>query len=190
MQAHLYGPGPRTSDNLHALEVATYDGERFWVGNDEEAELESMIAAGGRKGEIYAQLRDLREAGLGATAFPPGGKDHGPGWEDSAVPPSRLGDYLRDLRELCDKHGLIGAMYGHFGEGCVHSRMSFDLRTAEGLAIYRTFLEEAADLVVAYGGSVSGEHGDGQQPAELLDRQFSPRIMEAMREFKRIWDPA
>jgi FAD/FMN-containing dehydrogenase/Fe-S oxidoreductase len=369
VQAHLYGPGPRTSDNLQAMEVLTYDGERFWVGVDEEADLERIIAAGGRKGEIYAKLRDLRdryaddiragftpveemprrvsgynldellpergfnvaralagteatcvtalnatllltpglfhrstvivqydnvieaarhvtqildwrpigleaidhllvqdqqqegmhlaglhelprrdsqgawlmvqfgtdskqeceerveefttwlredleyepdrvvvsrsvqdggnsetlwairEGGLGSTAFPPDGRDHWPGWEDSAVPPGSLADYLRDLRRLYAKHDLRGAMYGHFGEGCVHSRISFDLRTAEGLRTYRTFMEEAADLVVSYGGSVSGEHGDGQQRAELLAKQYGPRLIEAMREFKRIWDP-
>jgi FAD/FMN-containing dehydrogenase/Fe-S oxidoreductase len=368
VQAHLYGPGPRTSDNVQALEVLTYDGERFWVGVNEEEDLDRIIAAGGRKGEIYGQLRDLRdhyaddiragfrpvtevprrvsgynldellpergfnvaralvgtegtcatvlnatllltpglfhrttvivqydgvaeaaehveeilqwrpigleaidgqlvqdqqqerkhlsglhelprrdvrggwlmvqfgaesseecadrvdefthwlrddmgydhdrivvsrsvqdggnsetlwsirEGGLGATAFPPDG-DHWPGWEDSAVPPGALGSYLRDLQALYDKHGLRGAMYGHFGEGCVHSRISFDLRSAEGLGRYRRFMEEAADLVVSYGGSLSGEHGDGQQRAELLDRQYGPTLMQAMHEFKCIWDP-
>lgn len=108
-------------------------------------------------------------------------------WEDSAVPPPRLGDYLRDLCELYEKHGLRGAFDGHFGEGCIHSRVSFDLRHADGLRTYRSFMEEAADLVVSYGGSLSGEHGDGQQRAELLDKQFGPRLIEAMREFKRIW---
>ncbi|HET7405922.1 MAG TPA: FAD-linked oxidase C-terminal domain-containing protein [Mycobacteriales bacterium] len=369
VQSHLYGPGPRTSDNVHAMEVVTYDGERFWVGVDEEDRLDEIIAAGGRKGEIYAQLRDLRdryadairagypsvdemprrvsgynldellpekgfnvaralvgtestcatalnvtllltpamlmrtlvvvqfedictagdlvqeivdkwkpigleaidhvliedqqaldinvhdleelprpgehawllvqfgadeaadserqaaefcawltadkgfepdrmvlakskqeggnsedfwairESGLGSTAFPPDGTDHWPGWEDSAVPPPRVGDYLRDLKRLYRKHGLRGAMYGHLGQGCIHSRISFDLRTEQGLKTYRAFMEEAADLVTSYGGSLSGEHGDGQQRAELLDRQYGPELMAAMREFKRIWDP-
>ncbi|MDN5746996.1 MAG: FAD-binding protein [Pseudonocardia sp.] len=369
VQAHFYGPGPRTSDNTHALEIVTYDGERFWVGNDEEDQLTATIAAGGRKGEIYAKLRDLRdryaddiragypsvdvlprrvsgynldellpekgfnvaravvgtegtcavalnatllltpglyerttvlvqypgvaeaathvseimawrpigleavdellvhdqqlkalniagihelprrddggawlmvqfgadtkeesvgraealvawlrdekgydadrmvlsksvqeggdsedlwairEAGLGSTAFPPDGDDHWPGWEDSAVPPDRVGDYVRDLQQLYAKHGLRGAMYGHLGEGCIHSRISFDLRTADGLRTYRAFLEEAGDLIAAYGGTMSGEHGDGQQRAELLDKQYGPRLMTAMREFKAIWDP-
>jgi Fe-S oxidoreductase len=131
----------------------------------------------------------VREGGLGATAFPPNDIDHWPGWEDSAVPPERFGDYIRALREVLKRHGLRGQMYGHFGQGCLHSRISFDLRTAEGVATYRAFLEEAADLVVSFGGSLSGEHGDGQQRAELLDRQYGPEVMEAMREFKRIWDP-
>ncbi|HET9101871.1 MAG TPA: FAD-linked oxidase C-terminal domain-containing protein, partial [Solirubrobacteraceae bacterium] len=370
VQAQLYGPGPRTSDNVEAMEIVTHDGARFWVGVDEEDQLEEIIAAGGRKGEIYAQLRELRdryadqirerytpvaelprrvsgynldellpergfnvaralvgtegtcatalqvtlkltpallqrtlvvveydtiagaaehvmeildfkpiglealdhrliedeaelgkhvselaelprrdrphaawllvqfgaddaeeseataerfrdwlvdekgyaperikivpsqqegghsgdlwqvrEGGLGATAFPPDGKDHWPGWEDSAVPPQRLGPYLRDLQALYDKHGYRGAFYGHFGQGCIHSRIDFDLRTAEGIANYRAFLEEAADLCVAYGGSLSGEHGDGQQRAELLVKQYGEEMLEAMREFKRIWDP-
>ncbi len=370
VQSQLYGPGPRTSDNTEALEVVTYDGERFWVGVDEEDQLDDIIAAGGRKGEIYAQLRDLRdkyadairagfkpaeelprrvsgynldellpergfnvaralvgtestcatvlqatlkltpamlrrtlvvvrcpdapsagdmcqeiidrwrpigleavddmlvddqvqenmntqsleelpgrersgtwlmvqfgsdddeetedrarefrdwvcsekgaedsdvsiirsseqggdsgrlwairEGGLGATAFPPDQHDHWPGWEDSAVPPPVVGDYIRDLKKLYAEHGLRGAMYGHFGQGCIHSRISFDLRTADGVSNYREFMEKAADLVVSYGGTLSGEHGDGQQRAELLVRQYGPELMDAMREFKRIWDP-
>ncbi len=87
------------------------------------------------------------------------------------------------------KHGIEGAMYGHFAQGCIHSRMSFDLRSAEGIATYRAFMEDAADLVTSYGGSVSGEHGDGQQRGELLERQYGPELIRAMREFKRIWDP-
>ena len=326
VQAQLYGPGPRTSDNVHALEVVTYDGTRFWVGNGEEDRLDEIIAKGDRKGQVYAALRDLRdryadqirarypsvtqlprrvsgynldellpekgfnvaraltgtestcvtvlratlmltpallertlvvvgypeladaaehcmeiierwrpiglealdeelieeqqqqhkhvddiaelprdgsrawllvqfgadtaqdsedtarrfaewltrkkrydpgriviaeskqeggwsqdiweirEGGLGSTAFARG-EDNWPGWEDSAVPPDKLGGYVVDLRELMNRHGLKGAMYGHFGQGCIHCRLSFDLRTAGGLANYRTFMEEAADLV-------------------------------------------
>jgi FAD/FMN-containing dehydrogenase/Fe-S oxidoreductase len=369
IQAHLYGPGPRTSDNTHALEIVTYDGARFWVGNNEEDKLDAIIAQGGRKGEIYAALRDLRdeyaddiragfpnvdemprrvsgynldellpekgcnvaralvgtestcavaltatmmltpamlhrsvvvvafdsvadagdmapemmtfkpiglevvdrllvhdqeltgtnaagraalprtqsagawlmvqfgsddprdsldqaekfvrwlkkkkrvdddrivlsrskqdggnsaelwavrEAGLGSTAFPVDSGNHWPGWEDSAVPPQRVGDYVRDLQRLYAQYGLHGAMYGHLGEGCIHSRISFDLRHKDGLKTYRHFLEAAGDLVAAYGGSMSGEHGDGQQRAELLIKQYGPRLMEAMRRFKLIWDP-
>jgi FAD/FMN-containing dehydrogenase/Fe-S oxidoreductase len=368
VQSQLYGPGPRTSDNVHALEIVTYDGARFWVGNGEEDQLESIIAAGGRKGEIYAALRDLRdkyagqiragfrpvtdvprrvsgynldellpergfnvaraltgtestcvtvlqavlmltpallqrtlvvvgypalgeaaehcseiierwrpiglealdeeliqaqvtqhmhvsdiaelpkdgsqawllvqfgadseedsvrtahefaewmakekgyaedrilvmksaqeggqsqdiweirEGGLGSTAFARG-EDNWPGWEDSAVPPDAIGHYVVDLRELLNRHGIKGAMYGHFGQGCIHCRLSFDLRHADGIANYRAFLEQAADLVVRYGGSLSGEHGDGQQRAELLEKQYGPELLQAMREFKRIWDP-
>ena len=370
VQSQFYGPGPRTSDNVEALEVVTYDGHRFWVGCDEEDDLDRIIAEGGRKGAIYRQLRDLRdryadqiragfqdvdelprrvsgfnldellpergfnvaralvgtegtcatvlnatlkltpslheralvvvayrdiahagdaipsimanfrpialeaidhllfedereqhmkeqgldqlpsrpgdrawllvqfgsddpddardqarefkrwledeaevehgsvgiyeseqlggdtealwqvrEGGLGATAFPPDGRDHWPGWEDSAVPPERVGAYIRDLQDLYDRYGYRGAMYGHLGQGCIHSRISFDLRSPEGVRQYRAFMEEAADLVVSYGGTLSGEHGDGQQKAELLERQFGADLIQAMRDFKRIWDP-
>jgi FAD/FMN-containing dehydrogenase/Fe-S oxidoreductase len=371
VQSQIYGPGPRTSDNTEALEVVTYDGERFWVGVDEEDRLDEIIAAGGRKGEVYAQLRalrdrysdlirermrpvtemprrvsgfnldellpergfnvaralvgtestcvtvteavlkltpallmrtlvvveyddlpaagadvadivekfkpiglegldkeliedqiaqhlhvstieelpregqgdawllvqfgadtaeesqeqarrfvdwcrtergmagdriltmksaeegghsseiwEIRESGLGATAFPPGERDHWPGWEDSAVAPTDVGDYLRELRALQDKYGLKGATYGHFGQGCIHSRISFDLTHADGVRAYRRFLDDASDLVVKYSGSLSGEHGDGQQRAEFLVKQYGEELVDAMREFKRIWDPA
>jgi FAD/FMN-containing dehydrogenase/Fe-S oxidoreductase len=370
VQAQLYGPGPRFSDCVEELEVVTYDGERFRVGVGEEERLGEIIAAGGRKGEIYGRLRDLRdryaevirermqpvdvlprrvsgfnldellpergfnvaralvgtestcvtfteaeiklmpgmymrtlviveydelpragedirdiidcfrpiglegidkelihdlseegkhassigelpeadhgdawllvqfgadtaeeservaqdfcawlqdekgydrsrisivrseqegghsgdiwqirEGGLGATAFPPDGQDHWPGWEDSAVPPDKVAPYLRDLRTLYDKYGYVGSTYGHFGQGCIHSRIDFDLRHADGLRRYRAFLEEAGDLCISYGGTLSGEHGDGQQRAELLEKQYGPELVEAFREFKRIWDP-
>jgi FAD/FMN-containing dehydrogenase/Fe-S oxidoreductase len=368
VQSQHYGPGPRTSDNVESLEILTYDGARFRVGVREEEALDAIVAAGGRKGEIYAKLRDLRdrygdlireryrpvtevprrvsgynldellpelgfnvaraltgtegtcvtvleaelkltpalfdrtlvvvqypdiasagdhvteimgfkpiglealdheliedqlakhlhvqaidalpgghgdawllvqfgadskqesedragelvewmrsekgyageriavfesvqegghsdaiweirEGGLGSTAFPRDGVDHWPGWEDSAVPPERVGEYLRKLQALYDEHGLRGAFYGHFGQGCIHSRISFDLRHADGIATYRRFLERAADLVISLGGSLSGEHGDGQQRAELLERQYGRELIDAMREFKRIWDP-
>jgi FAD/FMN-containing dehydrogenase/Fe-S oxidoreductase len=367
VQSQIYGPGPRTADNVCELEIVTYDGERLTVGVGEEARLEEIIAGGGRKGEIYAKLRDLRdryaaairagypsveevprrvsgynldellpekgfnvaralvgtegtcvnvlsatlmltpallcrttvvveyddifdagthvpeimefkpialealdsqliedqqqlgmntedlqqlprlgdnawllvqfgadsaqdsiaqaerfcswlrdekgyaedrikvfrseqeggesstvwevrESGLGSTAFPEDG-DHWPGWEDSAVPPGRIGDYLRELKGLLDAHGIKTQFYGHFGQGCIHGRASFDLRTPAGLRTYRAFMEQAGDLVVRYGGSLSGEHGDGQQRAELLEKQYGRELMDAMREFKRIWDP-
>jgi FAD/FMN-containing dehydrogenase/Fe-S oxidoreductase len=365
VQSQFYGHGPRTSDNVHSLEIVTYDGVRMWVGETTDDELRAIVAAGGRRGEIYAGLDELRrrhehlirerfappstlprrvsgynldellpengfnvaralvgtegtvatvlqarllltpallsralvvvaypdiceaadqvpwimehrpialeaidhvlfrdeqqermhpselselpasdrdgawllvefgadsreeadeqakrfvssalghgcaeseiklfedprqeqrlwavrEAGLGATAFTPDGRDHWPGWEDSAVPPERCGDYLRDLKKLYAKHGYHGAFYGHIGQGCIHSRIDFDLRSAEGIARYRAFVEEAADLCASYGGSLSGEHGDGQARAELLDRQYGPEVVDAFREFKRIWDP-
>ncbi len=133
---------------------------------------------------------EVRKAGLGATAFPPPERTpHWPGWEDSAVPPERVGDYVRDLKGLYRKYGYVGAFYGHFGQGCVHSRIDFDLQSEEGIATYRRFVEEAADLVVSHGGSLSGEHGDGQARGELLERMYGPELTEAFREFKRIWDP-
>lgn len=140
--------------------------------------------------EEQAVVWEARESGLGATAFVPGEHDTWPGWEDSAVPPDRVGDYLRDLRKLYDKYGYDAALYGHFGQGCVHTRIDFELRTAKGLATYRAFAQEAADIVVnRYGGSISGEHGDGQARGELLERMYGPELIEAFREFKSIWDP-
>jgi Fe-S oxidoreductase len=134
-------------------------------------------------------LWKVREAGLGATAGLPGRPDTWEGWEDAAVPPDRLGDYLRDFRALLARYGYRASTYGHFGDGCVHTRIPFDLRTERGIAEFRTFVEEASDLVVRYGGSLSGEHGDGQSKAELLEKQFGPEILAAFRRFKRAWDP-
>jgi FAD/FMN-containing dehydrogenase/Fe-S oxidoreductase len=131
----------------------------------------------------------VREGGLGATAFLPGKEDTYEGWEDSAVPPERIGDYLRDLQRLASRHGYESSLYGHYGNGCVHARWNFDLSSKPGLAKYRAFVEEAADLVVSYGGSISGEHGDGQSRAELLPKMFGPELVEAFRGFKSIWDP-
>jgi FAD/FMN-containing dehydrogenase/Fe-S oxidoreductase len=365
VQSQFYGQGPRTSDNVHSLEVVTYDGLRMWVGETSEEELQAVVDAGGRRGQIYGDLRDLvrrygplirerfpspeklprrvsgynldellpengfnlaralvgtegtcatvlqarlhltpamlsralvvvafgdicvaadqvpwilehrpigleamdnvlfedemkqkmhttqlarlpahdrdggwlfvefgadtaeeadeaaqafaaearrrgvgddeltivedpkreaglwlvREGGLGATSFPPDGRDYWPGWEDSAVPPERVGDYLRDLKKLEAKYDYHGSMYGHVGQGCIHTSTDFDLRSKEGIEKWRAFMEEAADLVVGYGGTLSGEHGDGQARAELLPKQYGEEIVDAFREFKRIWDP-
>jgi FAD/FMN-containing dehydrogenase/Fe-S oxidoreductase len=131
----------------------------------------------------------VREAGLGATAFVPGRPDTYEGWEDSAVPPERVGDYLRELGKLAGKYGYESAMYGHYGQGCIHARWNFDLKTAHGIATYRRFLDEASDLVLRLGGSLSGEHGDGQSRAELLPKMFGDELVGAFREFKSIWDP-
>jgi FAD/FMN-containing dehydrogenase/Fe-S oxidoreductase len=131
----------------------------------------------------------VREAGLGATAHVDRDRPTWEGWEDSAVPPEKLGVYLRKFRQLLESHGLHGDLYGHFGQGCVHTRIDFDLETAEGIRTYRSFVEAAADLVVSLGGSLSGEHGDGQSRGELLPRMFGPELMAAFRRFKEIWDP-
>lgn len=131
----------------------------------------------------------LREEGLGATAKIPGEPENHEGWEDSAVPPEKLGDYLRNLQTLLDKYRYKGALYGHFGEGCVHTRLTFDLKTPGGIETFRSFLADAADLVVSHGGSLSGEHGDGQARGELLPHMFDEQTIEAFQEFKRIWDP-
>ncbi len=135
-------------------------------------------------------LWQVREAGLGTAARSPGTRDAWPGWEDSAVAPDRLADYLRDLHALCERSGYgRPALYGHFGQACIHTRIPFDLDTAEGTTASRRFLEQAADLVVSYGGSLSGEHGDGQGRGELLPRMFSPALIEAFAGFKAIFDP-
>ena len=136
------------------------------------------------------QLWEAREAGLGATAYPPLASPTHPGWEDAAVAPDRLGDYLRDYTDLLRRHGLgETAVYGHFGQGCVHCRIPFDLGTAGGVAEFRSFLVEAAHLVASYDGSLSGEHGDGQARGELLPIMFGERIVAAFGELKALFDP-
>jgi Fe-S oxidoreductase len=132
----------------------------------------------------------VRRSGLGATAHVPGKKITWEGWEDASVPPEKLGGYLRDFRKLLDKYDYEGDLYGHFGQGCVHTRIDFDLETAEGIKTFRTFLDEAADLVVSYGGSLSGEHGDGQSKAAMLPKMYGDEMIRAFEEFKTIWDPA
>jgi FAD/FMN-containing dehydrogenase/Fe-S oxidoreductase len=134
-------------------------------------------------------LWEVRESGLGATAFVPGEPDTWPGWEDSAVAPEKLGGYLRELRALYDKYQYNPALYGHFGQGCVHCRVDFDLTSRDGIRKWRSFLEEATDLCAKYGGSFSGEHGDGQARAEFLHKMFGEELIQAFREFKSIWDP-
>jgi len=139
-----------------------------------------------RKKDVWA----AREAGLGATAYPPIGPDTHEGWEDAAIPPDRLGDYLRDFRNLLSRYGYGSAsLYGHFGQGCVHTRIPFDLTTAGGIATYRSFVTEGAHLVVDYGGSLSGEHGDGQSRGELLPIMFGDRVIEAFEKTKALFDP-
>ena len=135
------------------------------------------------------RMWEVRESSLGVTSHVPGEPLRWEGWEDSAVAPDKLGNYLRDLRKLMQAYSYEGSFYGHFGHACVHTRMDFDLETEEGIKKFRRFMEEAADLVVGYGGSLSGEHGDGQARAELLPRMFGPELVQAFREFKAIWDP-
>jgi len=135
------------------------------------------------------QAWDVRESALGATSHVPGEPPGWEGWEDAAVTPDKLGTYLRDLHKLMQGYGYRSALYGHFGHACVHMRINFDLESAQGIAKYRKFVEEAADLVISYGGSLSGEHGDGQSRAELLPKMFGPELVQAFREFKALWDP-
>jgi len=146
------------------------------------------------KGTIQ-RLWTIRETGASAVSLNRGesydkrGPDPVVGWEDAAVDPLRLGDYLREFQALIDRCGYRTSLYGHFGDGCIHARINFELRTPEGLAHWRGFLRDAADLVVKYGGSLSGEHGDGQAKAEFLPAMYGEELMAAMREFKSIWDP-
>jgi FAD/FMN-containing dehydrogenase/Fe-S oxidoreductase len=358
LMAQFYGPGARTSDNTHRLEILTYDGLRMWVGPTSDAEFEAIVAAGGRRADLYLALRRLRdrhadairtrypkiprrvsgynldellpergfnvaralvgtestcvtilqaelilipeprarsllvlgypdvytagdhvpdllafrpiglegiddrliadmkkarihpedtallpdgkgwllvefggdskdesdarareamaalrartspptmrlfddpaqeatlwrvrESGLGATAHVPDAPVTWEGWEDSAVPPDRVGGYLRDLRKLFDAYGYGCALYGHFGQGCIHTRVDFDLQSARGIEKYKAFMDEATTLVVSYGGSLSGEHGDGQSRAQFLPKMFGDELVAAFREFKTIWDP-
>jgi Fe-S oxidoreductase len=119
----------------------------------------------------------------------PGEKDTWPGWEDSAVAPEKVGHYLRDLGKLYDEYDYNPSLYGHFGQGCIHCRVDFDLTSEAGIHKYRAFMEDATDLIVLYGGSFSGEHGDGQARAEFLGKIFGPELIDAFREFKSIWDP-
>jgi FAD/FMN-containing dehydrogenase/Fe-S oxidoreductase len=164
-----------------------------------ESQARSLIDALNRKvsppnvrlyaGQQAQRIWEIREASLGATSHVPGEPLNWEGWEDAAVAPEKLGAYLRDLRKMMAAFGYKGSLYGHFGHGCVHTRLNFDLQSKDGIAKFRKFVEEAADLVVGYGGSLSGEHGDGQARAELLPKMFGPELMQAFRKFKSAWDP-
>jgi FAD/FMN-containing dehydrogenase len=131
----------------------------------------------------------IRESGPRAASNAPGQPPRWEGWDDSAVAPGKLGGYLRELRALLNEFEYDAAYYGHFGHGCIHMQTSFDLQSEPGVRKYAAFVDRAADLVVKYGGSISGEHGDGQARGALLAKMFSPPLMNGLREFKRIWDP-
>lgn len=179
------------------LLVLEFGGESHEEARDRALEVQRILRE--EKGLVSSKVYDdpveqehvwaIREAGLGATAVVPGMNDAWEGWEDAAVPVDRLGDYLRDFRSLLDRYGYDAALYGHFGQGCIHCRIDFDFQSVEGRARYREFVYDAADLVVSYGGSLSGEHGDGQARAELLPKMFGDRLVEAFAKFKAIWDP-
>src|SRR5438067_11219221 len=132
---------------------------------------------------------EIRDSGVGASARVPDQPDTWEGWEDSAVSPNDIGKYLRDFRALLNKHDYLCTLYGHFGQGLVHTRIDFGLKTHEGIQKYLRFTEEAAELIKRYGGSLSGEHGDGQSRGELLPIMFGEELVRAFREFKEIWDP-
>ena len=139
--------------------------------------------------QITAALWKIRSDGAGLAGVSLDRPAYA-GWEDAAVPPERLGDYLRDFEALLQRHGLAGLPYGHFGDGCVHCRIDFPLtQDSDGAAAYRAFVEEAADLVASYGGSMSGEHGDGRARSELLPRMYSPAAIGLFKAVKAIFDP-
>ncbi|GAA0489312.1 FAD-binding and (Fe-S)-binding domain-containing protein [Streptomyces olivaceiscleroticus] len=132
----------------------------------------------------------VREDASGTATRMPDGSEAWPGWEDCAVPPERLGGYLRDFRALLAQHGLRGTPYGHFGDGCIHVRIDFDLLSEPGIQRFRDFSHDLGDLVVAHGGSLSGEHGDGQARAELLPKMYGSELVGLFGRFKDMWDPA
>jgi len=131
----------------------------------------------------------IREAGPRAAATAPGAPLEWEGWDDASVAPEKLGAYLRELRALVDQYQYRTGFYGHFGHGCIHMRVNFDLETEKGIRKYAEFIDRAADLVIRYGGSLSGEHGDGQSRGALLPKMFGDELVAAFREFKAIWDP-
>ncbi len=175
LMAELGADDPREADRLAKRFVADLPGEVTWRRYD-DAE---------RQGRVWL----VRESGLGATAITEDGTRNHEGWEDAAVAPEQLGAYLRAITALRAEFGYSGAWYGHFGQGCVHTRNNFDFSTAEGLAAFRSFVERAADLVVSLGGSLSGEHGDGQARGELLVRMYGPDLVDAFRQFRAVFDP-
>jgi FAD/FMN-containing dehydrogenase/Fe-S oxidoreductase len=170
-----------------------------WDAGEARALAEKLVAASQSwsappQARIYndaeaARVWFVRESSLGATVFVPGEPEGWEGWEDGAVPPEKLGAYLRGIDALMKEYGYRSPMYGHYGQGCVHMRINFDFHSEKGLRDFREFIERAADLVLSYGGSLSGEHGDGQSRGALLPKMFGPEVMGAFREFKALWDP-
>jgi len=170
-----------------------------WNAEEAQSKAEALAAAAvswpeAPRARIYnhedaESVWKVRESALGATVAVPGEPDRWEGWDDAGVPPAHLGMYLRKLNALMNEYGYRSPLYGHFGQGCVHLRINFDFRTMEGLRKFREFIDRAADLVVSVGGSLSGEHGDGQARAVLLPKMFGPELTEAFREFKAIFDP-
>jgi FAD/FMN-containing dehydrogenase/Fe-S oxidoreductase len=136
-----------------------------------------------------ADLWRIREDFAGLASRTPDGQPAYAGWEDAAVPPQQLGRYLRDFEKLLTGYGLFGLPYGHFGDGCVHVRIDFPLQRPGGTKPFRDFLTEAAGLVAEYGGSLSGEHGDGRARSELLPLMYGPAAIDLFRQVKALFDP-
>jgi Fe-S oxidoreductase/FAD/FMN-containing dehydrogenase len=164
---------------------ATAKAQKLIDAMHEKGHASKLIASKEEQHEVW----EVREAALAVTAHVPGVGASGPGWEDSAVHPKDLGKYLRELTALFRKHGYEASVYGHFGDGLVHCRINFDLHTEQGIANWQSFLNEAADLVVKYNGSLSGEHGDGEARGALLIKMYGADLMAAQRAFRAIWDP-
>jgi len=171
-----------------------------WTAAEAESQARRLMESIGRSAtppsfrlfadkQIARKVWEVREASLGAVSKVPGEPAMWEGWEDAAVAPEKLGAYLRDMKKMADDFGYQCVLYGHFGDGCVHNRISFDLKSKDGIAKFRRFMEEAADMVVGYGGSLSGEHGDGQARAELYPKMFGAELVKAFQEFKQLWDP-
>ncbi|GAA2408435.1 FAD-linked oxidase C-terminal domain-containing protein [Streptomyces coeruleofuscus] len=165
----------RAADVVDALVVTDPAGQRaLWRIREDASGTATRMPDGG---------------GTSRSSGAESGGEAWPGWEDCAVPPARLGAYLRDFRALLGAHGLRGTPYGHFGDGCIHVRIDFDLLTEPGIARFRRFSEELAELVVAHGGSLSGEHGDGQARAELLPKMYGREMVGLFERVKGVWDP-
>ncbi|WP_435216756.1 FAD-binding and (Fe-S)-binding domain-containing protein [Streptomyces sp. bgisy034] len=166
----------RAADVIGSTVVTDPDGQRaLWRIREDASGTATRLADGGGTSPLE------RSRKLGGEAWP--------GWEDCAVPPHRLGAYLRDFRALLTAHGLRGTPYGHFGDGCIHVRIDFDLLTESGVAAFRRFSQELAEVVVAHGGSLSGEHGDGQARAELLPKMYGHDMVRLFERAKGVWDP-
>ncbi len=190
-------PGARLLPEAEAYLMVEFGGANQREAN---AKAENAYAALKRIGTGAIEMRlfekkedqdavwDIRELGVGSSRIPEE-EEAWPSWEDAAVPPRRLGDYLRDFDKLNRRYGYRYTLFGHFGDGCVHTRMTFGLKTPEGVRKFRAYMEEASDLCLSYGGSLSGEHGDGQAKGELLPKMFGQELVQAFREFKTIWDP-
>ena len=189
--------------NFNARELELYPEGGAWLlaefGGDTEDEAKERAQAlmDGLRGPERRLFTDygeqkrvwlVRESSIGVSRVP-GELETWSCWEDAAVHPTRLGPYLRDFKQLLDRYEYYCVFFGHYGQGCVHSRITFDLKSAEGVRKFRAFMEDASDLVLSYGGSLSGEHGDGQSHAELLPKMFGPELVDGFREFKALWDP-
>lgn len=177
------------ADELADALTQANDAHAYFAGGSGGSDVSGyVVEAKAKQQEIWS----IRETGASAVSLSIDAAKPDPmvGWEDAAVDPLRLGDYLRRFQRLVDQYGYETCLYGHFGDGCVHARITFDIRSPQGVVAWRKFLRESAQLVVDFGGSLSGEHGDGQAKAEFLPIMFGPEIMQAMEEFKAIWDPS